>query len=234
MRKIIGMIPARYGSKRVKQKNLRVMGGKPLIYYAIEAAKSAKTLKEVYVNTESDVIGRIAVDNGVKYYKRNPLLSTDTSTLDEFNYDFIKGTKADILVLINPACPLIETVDINNVVKYFLENDHDTVITVLEERLQAFCNGKPINFDINSMLPKTQDIYPIQICIWAVCVWRAKTFLESFEKKGYAVFSGKIGFYPLSFLKSIKISTEEDFLLAERLLLYKKMVNEEKCYGKYK
>ena len=73
------------------------------------------------------------------------------------------------------------------------------------------------------MLPKTQDISPIQICVWSVCVWRAKTFLESFEKKGYAVFSGKIGFYPLSFLKSIKISTEEDFLLSEELLLYKKI-----------
>ena len=73
------------------------------------------------------------------------------------------------------------------------------------------------------MLPRTQDIPPIQICAWSVCVWRSKTFIESFEKKGYAVFSGKIGFYPLNLLKSVKISTEEDFLLAEELLLYKKM-----------
>ena len=222
MRKIMGMIPARYNSKRVKQKNLRLIAGKPLIQYTIETAKKAKTLTEVYVNTESDVIGKIAVANGVKYYKRDPLLSTDTSTLDEFNYDFIKGTDADVLVMVNPVCPLIETVDIDNVVRFFLENNYDTVITVLEERLQAFCNGKPINFDTNSMLPKTQDISPIQICVWSVCVWNAKTFLESFEEKGYAIFSGKVGFYPLSFLKSIKISTEEDFLLAEELLLYKK------------
>lgn len=223
MQRIIGEIPARYGSKRVKQKNLRPISGKPLICYAIEAARAAKTLKEVYVNTESDIIGEIAINNGVRYYKRDPSLSTDIVTSDQFNYDFIKGTKADILVLINPVCPLIETADIDNVVRFFLENDYDTVITIREEKLQAFCNDKPINFDINSMLPKTQDISPIQICVWSVCVWRAKTFLESFEKKGYAVFSGKIGFYPLSFLKSIKISTEEDFLLAEKLLLYKKM-----------
>lgn len=223
MQKIIGEIPARYGSKRVKQKNLRLINGKPLICYAIEAAKNAETLTEVYVNSESDIIGNIARDNGVKFYKRDASLSTDATTSDQFNYDFIKGTDADVLVMINPVSPLIEAADIDNVVRFFLKNDYDTVITIREEKLQAFCNDKPINFDINKMLPRTQDIPPIQICAWSVCVWRSKTFIESFEKKGYAIFSGKIGFYPLNLLKSVKISTEEDFLLAEELLLYKKM-----------
>lgn len=221
MKRIIGEIPARYGSKRVKQKNLRLINNKPLICYAIEAAKEAKTLQEVYVNTESDIIGKIALDNGVKFYKRDPSLSTDVATSDQFNYDFIKGTNADVLVMINPVSPLIEAVDIDNVVNFFLVNDYDTLITIREERLQSFCNNKPINFNPNSTLPKTQDIPPIQICTWSVCIWRAKTFIESYEKKGYAVFSGKVGFYPLSLLKSVKISTEEDFLLAEALLCYR-------------
>lgn len=221
MERIIGEIPARYGSKRIKHKNLRLINGKPLICYAIEAAKDAKTLKEVYVNTESDIIGKIALDNGVKFYKRSTSLSTDMATSDQFNYDFIKGTHTDVLVMINPVSPLIDGSDIDNVVNFFLENNHDTVITIREEKLQAFCNNKPINFDLNAILPRTQDISPIQICAWSICVWRAKTFIQSYEEKGYAVFSGKIGFYPLSLLKSVKISTEEDFLLAEALLYYR-------------
>lgn len=221
MQKIIGEIPARYGSKRVRQKNLRLINGNPLIFYAIEAAKGAKTLIEVYVNTESDIIGKLALDNGVKFYKRDLSLSTDTATSDQFNYDFIKGARADILVMINPVSPLIEAVDIDNAVNFFLENDYDTVITVREEKLQAFCNNKPINFNLDAMLPRTQDIPPVQICAWSICIWRAETFIQSYEKKGYAVFSGKIGFYPLSLLKSVKISTEEDFLLVEALLNYR-------------
>lgn len=71
------------------------------------------------------------------------------------------------------------------------------------------------------MLPRTQDLIPIQLCVWPVCVWRAKTFLESFEKNGYAVFSGNLGLYPVNLLKSIKISTEEDFKMAEALLSYR-------------
>lgn len=221
MRKIIGEIPARYGSKRVRHKNLRPINGKPLIWYAIQAAKNSKRLSEVYVNSESDIIGKVAIDNGVKFYKRAPNLATDTATSDEFNYDFIKAIKPDILVMINPVSPLIDGKDIDNVIDFFLEGKFDTVITVRQEKLQAFCDNKPVNFNPHSLLPKTQDIPPVQICAWSVCIWRAETFVASYEKKGFAVFSGKVGLYPLSLLKSVKISTEEDFRLAEALLQYK-------------
>ena len=228
MNKIIGEIPARYGSKRVKQKNLRLMDGKPLIWYAIHAAKNAKRLSEVYVNSESDIIGKVAIDNGVNFYKRDSKLATDTATSDEFNYDFIQTVKPDILVMINPVSPLISGEDIDNVIDYFLKEEYDTVITVREEKLQAFCNQKPVNFNPDSLLVKTQDIPPIQLCAWSVCVWRARTFIESYDKTGRAVFSGNVGFYPMSLLKSVKISTEEDFILAEAILKYgQKKDNEE-------
>ena len=221
MVKIIGEIPARYGSKRVKNKNLKNINGKPLICYAIEAAKKSKKLTDVYVNSESEKIGKIAIENGIKFYKRDPSLSTDKATSDEFNYDFIKGTKADVLVLINPVSPLIEGKDIDNLIDFYLENNYDTIITIKEERLQSFYKNEPINFDPNGKLPRTQDIDPIQVCSWCMCIWNAKTFLKTYEEKGHAVFSGKLGLYPINKLKSVKISTEEDFLLAEALLKFR-------------
>lgn len=221
MIKIIGEIPARLGSKRIKHKNLKLLNGKPLITYAINAAKNATTLSEVYVNTESDLIGKIAIANKVKYYKRKAELAEDFVVSDEFNYDFIKNIKPDILVMINPVSPLITGSDIDERVNFFLKNDFDTLITVREEKLQAFCEDKAINFSPTGQLPRTQDIPPIQLCSWAICIWRAKTFMEAFETKGYAVFSGKVNLYPINPLKAIKISTEEDFALAEALLRYK-------------
>ena len=221
MYKIIGEIPARYGSKRVKHKNLRFVNEKPLIWYAIQAAKNSERLSEVYVNSESDIIGKVALDNGVKFYKRDANLATDTATSDEFNYNFIKAMKPDILVMINPVSPLIEGKDIDNIIDFFLENEYDTVITIREEKLQAFCNNEPINFNPHALLIKTQDISPIQICAWSVCVWRTETFITTYD-------SGNVGFYPLSLLKSVKISTEEDFILAEALLKYGKNKEDEK------
>ncbi len=56
------------------------------------------------------------------------------------------------------------------------------------------------------------------MCSWPVCIWKAETFKKAFEKEGHAVFSGNLELYPVSQLKSVKVSYEEDFILAETLL----------------
>ena len=175
-------------------------------------------MTELYVNTESDEIGAVAQEYGAQFYKRREELSTDHATSDEFNYDFINGTRADVLVMINPVSPLTEASDIDDAVRYFTENALDSLISVREEYFQALYRNKPVNFSLGEMLPRTQDLSPIQLCCWNICVWRSSTFKDSFEKNGHAVFSGKVGFYTISKLKSIKISTEEDFLMVEVLL----------------
>lgn len=216
--KIIAEIPARIGSKRVRNKNIRLLNGKPLIYYTIEACKNSSILNDIYVNTESEEIGKLALKYDVKFYKRNPELARDEVVSDQFNYDFFCKVDCDILVMVNPVSPLITGEDIDKVISFYLNNNFDTVITVREERLQAFCNGKPINFNPNGLLPMTQKIPPIQLCCWSICIWRKEMFIKEFVEKGHAVFSGKVGLYPLNPLKAIKISTEEDFQIAEAIL----------------
>jgi|SaaInlStandDraft_3_1057020.scaffolds.fasta_scaffold02599_5 CMP-N,N'-diacetyllegionaminic acid synthase len=217
-KKIIGEIPARLGSERVKRKNLRNLVDKPLIQYAIDSAKKSTLLTDFYVNTESKLIGNYALKQGVKFYERNKDLATNKAKQDEFNYDFIKNTKADILVLINPVAPLTTSDDIDGIIEEHLKSGNDVTVTSLKQHLHSFYNGDAVNFNTGKMLPRTQDITPIDTCTWAVCVWNAKLFVQQFDRYGYAVFFGKVGFYPLSFLKSIKISTEEDFRLAEKVI----------------
>ncbi|MBI3332851.1 MAG: NTP transferase domain-containing protein [Candidatus Omnitrophica bacterium] len=216
--RIVGEIPAREGSKRVPRKNLRPLDGKPLIRYAIEAARGAKRLSEVYVNTDSDEIARIASESGVKVYRRPLHLGSDSATQDQFNADFIQAIKPDLLVMVNPVAPLVESRDIDRMVEFLLERELDTLVTVKEERLHSLCQGKPINFSLEEQLRRTQDLDPVQLCSWAVAVWRASAFLKSYQSRGHAAFSGQVGFYPLSGFKSVKISTEEDFILAEILV----------------
>ena len=88
--KIIAEIPARAGSKRVKNKNLRLFNGKPLIGYVIEAAKKSQLLTDIYVNSDSDEIGNYGKLLGAKYYKRPKILAGETATSDEYNYDFFQ------------------------------------------------------------------------------------------------------------------------------------------------
>lgn len=215
---IIAEIPARASSKRVKNKNLRFLNGRPMICYAVEAAKDSKLLTDIYINSDSDEIGEYGKTLGVKYYKRPEHLGSDTTTSDEYNYDFFKTIKPDLLVQVNPVCPLITGNDIDDIIQYYLENDIDSLVTVREERFQAFCDGKAINFNIDEQLPRTQDISPILICAWPVCIWKRETFISSYNDNGHAVFSGKLDLYPVSFLTALKISYEEDFQLAEKLM----------------
>tara|TARA_Y100001970_G_scaffold259115_1_gene339722 strand:- start:90 stop:755 length:666 start_codon:yes stop_codon:yes gene_type:complete len=216
--KFVVEIPARFGSKRVKNKNLKLLNGRPMISYAIEAAKNAKLVDSVYVNSEHEEIGKIALENGVEFYKRDPELAQDHITSDTFNYDFLKNIECDFLVMINPVSPLIEGEDIDDAISYYIKNKFDTMISVREEQLQAFCNNMPINFDHKKILPMTQNLRPIQLCSWAICIWNKSIFINNFREKGHAVFSGKYGFYKLDKIKSLKISEEIDFKMAEIFL----------------
>ncbi|EDH3576812.1 acylneuraminate cytidylyltransferase, partial [Campylobacter jejuni] len=87
--------------------------------------------------------------------------------------------------------------------------------------------NQPLNFNKDGLLPMTQNIDPVQVCVWTICIWRKESFIKSYEENGYAVFNGKYALWPINPLKSIKVSYEEDFLLAEQLLQARK------CYRQY-
>ena len=83
------MIPARMGSKRIIQKNIVDLGdGQPLMSHVIKAAKASNCFDDIYVNSESNLLGRNAKAEGVEFYKRPEHLSTDTATNDDFTLSF--------------------------------------------------------------------------------------------------------------------------------------------------
>jgi len=216
--KYVAEIPARIGSQRVKMKNLRMLNGKPMIAWAIEACKEATRVDEVYVNTENDTLGKVAEKWGVKHYLRKPELAEDHIANDQFNYDFLKNVDCDALVMVNPVSPLVLPEDIDGAIEYFEENNFDSMVAVKPEKLHSFYKGEALNFSTDGLVPMTQNIDPVKVCVWAVCVWRKETFLRHYEAKGFATFHGKIGLYPMHSVRPIKVSEEEDFQLAELLL----------------
>ena len=89
--KTICLIPARGGSKRVKNKNIKKLYGKPLIQRVIENAKNSKRFKEIYVSTDSIKIKKLALKFGAKVpFIRSKKLSNDRATIKDVINDFIK------------------------------------------------------------------------------------------------------------------------------------------------
>jgi len=220
MKKIIGMIPARLGSQRVKKKNLRLIGGKPLISYVIEAALDVKYFDEIYINSESDIFSEIAEKYNISFYKRPSELSSDTATNDEFALDFINQVEGDILIQLLPTSPLITTNEIEDFVKKILENDYDTLISVEHKQIACVYNNKPVNFDKYIINPPSQTMTPVMAYATALMGWKYKNYISNMEKYNCAYHGGdgKTGYFELRGLSTIDIDYENDFLLAEAII----------------
>ena len=223
--KVLGHIPARGGSKRLPAKNLRILDGKPMMAYAIQCALDCPQLSDTFVNTDSEEIDRLAHSMGVKVYRRPEELGSDQTTGDDFTADFIRKTRPDTLVMVSPVCPMVTAEDITNAMEAYQQSDCDTLITCEATQMQTFCEEKPVNIDIASPLAPSQLNPFVQILNWAVTIWDAAHFMQSYESRK----SGYIGtnrlLYPIAPSHGIKVSTENDFQQAELLLKARQIKN---------
>lgn len=216
--KIIAMIPARLGSVRLPMKNLALLGGKPLIFYAINAAKESDIFDDIFLNSENMLFKKIADRYDIEFYKRPNRLAISGAKSDFVVYDFIKKNPCDIVAWINPTSPLQTGDEIKKVVNYFLDNNLDSLITVKNEQVHCVYKNKPVNFRLKEVFAKTQELTPVNPFVYSVMMWRARIFQSEFEKKGRAFFCGKTGYYAASKISSFIIKKEEDLMMAELLL----------------
>lgn len=212
---IIAMIPARMGSTRLTMKNLALLDGKPLIYYAINAAKDSKVFSRVVINSEDALFEKIAKRYGIDFYQRPAQFATSTAKSDFVVHDFVMNNPCNIIVWVNPTSPLQTGEEIKRVVEYFIKEGLDTLITVNDAQVHCVYKNKPVNFKLNEVFAQTQDITPVQSFVYSIMMWRTDVFMKTFKKRGYAFFCGKVGFYPVSKLSSIIIKRKEDLMLAD-------------------
>lgn len=217
MPKIVAMIPARLGSKRIMKKNLRFLDGKPLVCHVIEKAKKANIFDEIYLNSEADIFTGLCRKYKVKFYKRKEELASDDASNDKFVYDFLKNIKCDILIQINPTSPLYTVEDIRSFVQTMLDNDYDTLHGVREERIEVIFRGRALNFNPFSQMPKSQDLEPILLHAGGIMGWKKSKYCQNMQKYKCATYGcdSKIGYFKLFGYSTIDIDNEDDFSLAE-------------------
>jgi len=136
-KKILGVIPARGGSKGVSKKNIRIIAGKPLIAYSIELAKKLAFLYKTLVSTDSKEIAEIAKAHGAQmpFLRPKELAEDETPMLPVLQHavNFIENidkVKIDYLLLLQPVNPLRSIEDVEGCVKKIIESGADSVISV--------------------------------------------------------------------------------------------------------
>lgn len=224
--KIIAIIPARSGSKGLKDKNIKDLNGKPLIAYTIEAAKQSRVFDSVFVSTDSEKYAQIAREYGAQV----PFLRSSENSGDKAgSWDVVRevlaklNEKFDIVVLLQPTSPLRTAQHIRDAVDLFFEKDADTVCSVCETPHPMFwCNT--LNEDLSMMdfikkeyqkrrqeLPKS---YTLNGAIY-ICKTKYIDNLDFYSNKSFA--------YVMNKNSSIDIDENLDFQLCE--LIIKNVLN---------
>jgi len=136
---VLGVIPARGGSKGVKDKNIIEIAGKALIGYTIESAQGAKLLNKVVVSTDSQKIAKVVRDNyNVEIINRPPEMAQDDSPIEEALFHAVeflrdkKGYNADILVWMQPNVPMRRKGVIDEVIGSLVSFKADSCVTCYE------------------------------------------------------------------------------------------------------
>jgi CMP-N-acetylneuraminic acid synthetase len=125
---VLGLIPARGGSKGIPRKNLAPVGGKPLLEWTVEAARAATELTRVVVSTEDDEIAAAA---GVDVLRRPDELAEDETPMLDVIRHAVAELSPDVVVLLQPTSPLRRPEHIDAAVRLLLESDADAVVSVV-------------------------------------------------------------------------------------------------------
>lgn len=134
--RVLGLIPARGGSKGVARKNVRLLGGKPLVQWTIDAALGARTLASVVVSTEDEEIASIGRRLGasVPFLRPMELAADDTPTLPVVQHAVHalekRGDRFDAICLLQPTNPFRTSLEIDTCVELLASSDADAVLTI--------------------------------------------------------------------------------------------------------
>lgn len=130
--KILAIIPARAGSKGIPNKNIRILGGHPLIYYSIRNAQLSHYITDIIVSTDSPDVRIIASQMGVRCKWRDSVLCGDDITLDAVVSDAIPKEQIwDYIITMQPTSPSLSVHTLDAAITYMIQQELDTLISAV-------------------------------------------------------------------------------------------------------
>jgi len=181
---LVAMVPARSGSVGIKNKNLVLLGGRPLIEYSIQPAVECPEITSVYINSDSGNILEVGVNAGAKAFWRKPEFSDNHTSMRDVILDFItvladEDVQPDGIVVMYPTYPFRSAGDLSEIARQFYQLGADRSMIGFKKPethpylcfdLDTSNNPKMVaNYDINNLY-RRQD-YPIyyELTMW-VCI----------------------------------------------------------------
>lgn len=218
----LAIIPARAGSKRLPDKNIMMLNGKPMMAYSIEAAIKSKVFDFVMVSTDSKEYAKVALKSGadVPFLRTIELSLDSTSTWDVIS-DVLKkykesGLEFTTVTLLQPTSPLRNEFQINEAYRLYIEKNAKFIASVSKSNKPPYWSNS-LNHDLSlngfldpNKISNSSDFFTLNGAIYIIDV---EYFMNKGELYGVNSFA-----YKMNKQNSIDIDDEFDFLIAELLL----------------
>lgn len=220
--RVLAIIPARAGSKRVPGKNKRAFCGKPLIHWTIESALEVETITKVVITTDDEEILDYSDQfSSVDFYKRPTDLAGDLSTSVDVTLDVMARYKNfDCVVLLQPTSPLRTSFSVRSALGLFKEMNAEQLVSVRRSRevpghlvVQKGGFIRPL-MGYEALANRSQDWGEVFALNGAIYISKWSYFLEHKKFMGENTVS-----FLMSDFESIDIDTEEDWRVAESAAL---------------
>jgi len=199
---ILGITPARGGSKGVPRKNIKMIAGKPLIAWTIEAAKQSRMLDRYIVSTEDGEIAQVARKFGAEVLARPPQLAIDEASTMSVLQHVIEHIKCDVVVLLQATTPVRKPGLIDECITEFINKGYDSLATGYNCKLVEYGTNELRRQDIPGFFYHDGNIHVIKA-----------EHVRAGNRYGKAV-----GRKSISRCENVDIDDEFDFYIAEHIL----------------
>jgi CMP-N-acetylneuraminic acid synthetase len=221
--RVLGIIPARGGSKGVPGKNIKLLNGQPLINYTIEVAQKATKINRLVVNSDSDEILYIASQSGVNCSKRPPELATDTASIvDAILYELQQTNEEfDYVILLQPTSPFRTPHHLDEAIDAIIKSKANSLISVTEMddvHPARMYNLADDGNTLESLFPlwetaRRQDIPPVYYRNGSIYITKTEALLQS-----RSVMCSPSVPYIMDKKYLANIDDERDWIIAEAIL----------------
>jgi len=229
-KKILAIIPARGGSKRIPKKNIIDFQGKPMIAWTIEAAIKFGCFDEIIVSTDDDEIAEIAKNYGASVPFLRELNKDDYSNVSDvvISEKNRLNQKYDIIVMLMPNCPIRDEFDISSSLNNFIDNNRDFQISSFKYGFmnphwahKIDHNGKGFPVFKEAISSRSQDLSNLYCPTGAIWMAKDKELedAKSFYGPGFIM-------EPINWKNAVDIDDYEDLEFAEMIFHSLKLKNE--------
>lgn len=224
--KILGIIPARGGSKGIPGKNIKLLGGKPLLAYTADATKASKSLHRVILSSDDEKIIEVARGLGIEvpFVRPADLAGDATGSLEVIqhavNYLKGQGEEYNAVCLLQPTTPFRSAGIIDLAIEKFKKGNYDSLVSVREvpEEFNPHWSFEEKNSSLElatgekEIIKRRQDLPKAYHRDGAIYITKTSVLLEQ-----NSLYGNKIGFINTTGSPYVNIDTPEDWEKAERL-----------------